>query len=192
MIDRKELLKDLQALLRKEIEPDLRARSELPEIEKELKAEFEKAKKAKRTAQNYTDWRSDYITQIGVAWVLSTVFIRFLEDNRLIDPPRLSGHSSAAGAESESRLQRARDERDIYVQANPEHSFRQYILSIVDDLATLSGGKEVFGKNNLIHQQRDWLSNDAAKASLQRFVNAGKGQKASLEDARKRLEQLGG
>jgi len=164
MIDRKELLKDLQALLRKEIEPDLRARSELPEIEKELKAEFEKAKKAKRTAQNYTDWRSDYITQIGVAWVLSTVFIRFLEDNRLIDPPRLSGHSSAAGAESESRLQRARDERDIYVQANPEHSFRQYILSIVDDLATLSGGKEVFGKNNLIHQQRDWLSNDAAKA----------------------------
>ena len=32
---------------------------------------------------------------------------------------------------------------------------------------------------------------EAAKASLQRFVVAGKGQKASLEDARKRLEQLG-
>ena len=32
---------------------------------------------------------------------------------------------------------------------------------------------------------------DAAKASLQRFVAAGKGQKSSLEDARKRLAQLG-
>jgi tetratricopeptide (TPR) repeat protein len=31
---------------------------------------------------------------------------------------------------------------------------------------------------------------DAARASLQRFVDAGKGQKASLEDARKRLAQL--
>jgi tetratricopeptide (TPR) repeat protein len=33
---------------------------------------------------------------------------------------------------------------------------------------------------------------DAAKASYQAFVSAGKGQKASLDDARKRLEQLGG
>ena len=32
---------------------------------------------------------------------------------------------------------------------------------------------------------------DAAKASFTRFIAAGKGQKASLEDARKRLEQLG-
>ncbi len=178
MLDRKKLLSDLQTLLRKEIEPDLRQRSELPEIERELKAEFEKAKKAKRTALNYTDWRSDYITQIGVAWVLSCVFIRFLEDNRLVDPPRLSGPTGVVSGQSsvfseeidnrqlktENSLQRARDERDIYVQANPEHSFRQYILSVVDDLATLSGGKEVFGKNNLIHQQRGWLSNDAGKA----------------------------
>lgn len=34
--------------------------------------------------------------------------------------------------------------------------------------------------------------NDAAKVALNRFVAAGKGQKASLEDARKRLQQLGG
>lgn len=33
---------------------------------------------------------------------------------------------------------------------------------------------------------------DEAKAAYQRFVSAGKGQKASLDDARKRLEQLGG
>jgi tetratricopeptide (TPR) repeat protein len=33
---------------------------------------------------------------------------------------------------------------------------------------------------------------DEAKAAYTRFVTAGKGQKAALEDARKRLEQLGG
>lgn len=33
---------------------------------------------------------------------------------------------------------------------------------------------------------------DAARASLRSFVEAGKGQKAALEDARKRLAQLGG
>jgi len=32
---------------------------------------------------------------------------------------------------------------------------------------------------------------DAARASFQRFVAAGKGQKASLDDAKKRLAQLG-
>lgn len=174
MIDRKKLLADLQSLLRKEIEPDLRKRSDLPEIAAALKAEFDKAKKAKRTAMNYTDWRADTITQIGVAWVLSCVFIRFMEDNRLIDPPKLSGQSSVISGQSEktdnrklttdnSRLQRARDEYDLHIQSNPEHSFRQYILSVIDDLAKLPGGKEVFGKNNIIHQHRDWLSNDAAK-----------------------------
>lgn len=162
MIDRKKLLADLQSLLRKEIEPDLRKRSDLPEIAAALKAEFDKAKKAKRTAMNYTDWRADTITQIGVAWVLSCVFIRFLEDNRLVDPPRLSGPTKTG--ETHSALQRARDEYDLHIQSNPEHSFRQYILSVIDDLAKLPGGKEVFGKNNIIHQHRDWLSNDAAKS----------------------------
>jgi len=34
--------------------------------------------------------------------------------------------------------------------------------------------------------------NDAAKVAFKSFVAAGKGQKSSMEDARKRIEQLGG
>ena len=162
MIDRKQLLSELQSLLTKTIEPDLRERSDLPEIAAALTAEFETAKKAERTALNYTDWRSDYITQIGVSWVLSCVFIRFLEDNRLIDPPKLSGPAKSDG-DSQTSLQRARDEYDLYIKANPTHSFREYILSVVDQLAKLPGVSDVFGDKNIIHQQRDWLSNDAAK-----------------------------
>jgi hypothetical protein len=46
-----------------------------------------------------------------VAWVLSGVFVHFLEDNRLIEPPRISGLLHGAG--QDAGLQRARDEREI-------------------------------------------------------------------------------
>ena len=111
MINRQALLSDLQALL-KRLEADLLERSEsaeVPEVGKTLRADYEDAKKAERTAQNYEDWRSDYLTQAAAAWVLSSVFVRFLEDNRLIDPPRIAGPT---GKDAENRLQRARDEAE--------------------------------------------------------------------------------
>ena len=104
MIDRTQLLADLQAVLRT-LEADLLERSEeMPEVRGALTGEHQRARKADRTAQSYGDWRSDYITQIAAAWVLSCVFVRFLEDNRLVDPPRIAGHGE--------RLSRARDEHD--------------------------------------------------------------------------------
>ncbi|MFN9877705.1 MAG: hypothetical protein ACK557_04440, partial [Planctomycetota bacterium] len=85
MINRKSLLTDLQKLL-KRLEADLLERSdsaEVPDVKTRLKAEYERAKKANRTGQNYEAWRTDAITQAAAAWVLSAVFVRFLEDNRL-------------------------------------------------------------------------------------------------------------
>jgi hypothetical protein len=99
MIDRTALLKDLQALL-KRLEADLLQRSEsaeVPDVGRTLRGEYERAKQAERTAANYEDWRSDAITQAAAAWVLSCVFVRFLEDNHLVEPPKISGvtgHSS--------------------------------------------------------------------------------------------------
>ncbi|MFN9040667.1 MAG: hypothetical protein ACK5YO_30535, partial [Planctomyces sp.] len=93
MINRQTLLTDLQRLLQR-LEADLLERSESTEIVRvgeALRQEYEQAKAAARTAQNYEDWRSDTITQHAAAWVLSCVFIRYLEDNRLLDPPRLAG-----------------------------------------------------------------------------------------------------
>jgi hypothetical protein len=113
MINRQRLLNDLQGLLRS-LEADLQERSEsaeVAEVPAALKDEYERAKKAERTALNYEDWRSDYITQIAAAWVLSCVFSRFLEDNQLVDPPKLSGQSSVVSGQSQSRLQRARSMR---------------------------------------------------------------------------------
>ena len=142
MIDRQALLKDLQGLLRT-LEADLLERSEsaeVPEVPAALNEEYTKAKEAERTAHNYEDWRSDYVTQIAAAWVLSCVFARFLEDNQLVDPPKLSGPTGAVSgqlsavskeggarrsseaesrsltADSSSRLERARDEHTMFFQ----------------------------------------------------------------------------
>jgi len=124
MIDRRKLLFDLQALLRT-VEGDLRARSEdagLPEVSGWLKAEYESAKKAGRTAQTLKSWVDDFVTQVAAAWVLSCVFVRYLEDNALVDPPRIAGparfneDTNAGGGQS--RLKRARDEYDHWVQKN--------------------------------------------------------------------------
>jgi len=165
MIDRHELLKDLQGLLRT-LEADLLERSEsaeVPEVPAALKAEYEKAKKAERTALNYEDWRSDYITQIAAAWVLSCVFARFLEDNQLVDPPKLAGPGG--------RLDRARDEHTIFFQDRERatQTDREYLLHVFGELGKLPGAMEIFGEHNPVWQPPNWLGPDAARALLRFF-----------------------
>src|SRR5262249_36778283 len=104
MIHRPTLLTDLQSLL-KTVEADLLERSESPEVPAiglKLREEYASAQKANRTAQSFEEWRSDAITQVAAAWVLSCVFVRFLEDNGLVDTPKIAGPGE--------RLKRARDE----------------------------------------------------------------------------------
>src|SRR5690349_4581893 len=117
MIDRQQLLHDLRPFL-KEVEDDLRARcDEVPQIDADLKREYEEARAADRTGATYEEWRADLVTQVAAAWVLSCVFVRFLEDNALIEPARISGPLHGAG--SSGSLQRARDEREAYFRSHP-------------------------------------------------------------------------
>lgn len=163
MIDRQQLLSDLQALL-KRLEADLLERSEsaeVPDVGQTLRSEYERAKAAERTAQNYEDWRNDYLTQTAAAWVLSCVFVRFLEDNTLIDPPKIAGPNE--------RLQRARDEHELYFREHPTETDREYLLAVFDELAKLPGTKDVFGEHNPIRELPNWLSGDAAGELLRFF-----------------------
>jgi len=163
MIDRAALLADLQALL-KRLEADLLERSEsneVPDVGRTLRTEYKRAKDAERTAANYEDWRSDAITQAAAAWVLSCVFVRFLEDNQLIDPPKIAG--------PKERLQRARDEHEIYFREHPTETDREYLLTVFDELAELPGAKDVFGEHNPIRELPNWLSGDAAGEMLRFF-----------------------
>jgi hypothetical protein len=172
MINRQQLLADLQKFLQR-IEADLLERSEsteVPEVPAALHAEYEKAAKAERTAQNYEDWRTDTITQAAAAWVLSCVFVRFLEDNSLIDPPKIAGPGE--------RLARARDEHELYFRSHPQHTDREYLLSIFAELAKLPGTRDIFGEHNAINDLPNWLSGDAAGELLNFFqkIDASTGE----------------
>jgi hypothetical protein len=156
MIERKRLLGDLQTLL-KGIEADLLERSgssEVAEVGRRLREEYAAAQAAARTAQSFEEWRSDQITQVAAAWVLSCVFVRFLEDNELIATPKIAGPGE--------RLRWARDEHELYFRAHPTLTDREYLLSVFDDLARFSATKDVFGPHNPVRDLPNWLSGDAA------------------------------
>jgi hypothetical protein len=130
--------------LLKRLEADIRNRCEANrDIDARLRAEYERARSASRTAQAYEVWREDYITQVAVAWILACVFVRFLEDNRLIDTVWLAGPGD--------RLRLARDQHEIYFQSNPAHSDREYLEHVFQEVAKLPSMRELLdGSHNPI------------------------------------------
>ena len=136
MIDRDPLLADLRRL-RADIEDDLQARCrEHPGLEAHLRGVHRKAVAHERTAETYDSWRDEHLTQVAVAWILGCVFVRFLEDNALVDPPRLSGPGG--------RRQRALDEHTLYFRAHPEESDRDYLLHVFRAVAALPVADRIF------------------------------------------------
>ena len=138
MVDRERLLGDLRHL-RADLEDDLRVRcEEESELDVFLRAEHERAVDGRRTALGYAAWRGDYLTQVAVAWILGCVFVRFLEDNGLVDPPRLSGRGE--------RRRRALDEHTLYFQRRPTDSDRDYLLRVFHTVAALPVAGQFFDK----------------------------------------------
>ncbi|GLZ41162.1 BREX-2 system adenine-specific DNA-methyltransferase PglX [Actinokineospora sp. NBRC 105648] len=125
-VDQRALLADLrkQVVL---LEDDLRGRSEEAEFAEPLVKEYKTAFDAKRTAATYESWRDERVTQVAVAWVLGTVFVRFCEDNRLIDDPYLAGPGE--------RLTDAEDRHEAYFRANPAKNDRDWIVEAFNHLA---------------------------------------------------------
>ena len=126
--DRAGLVSDLKALVAR-LEDDIRARiGEVPELRAYLADEHRKAADAQRTAMSVEEWREGEITQAAVAWVLACVFVRFLEDNGLIDSPLISG----AG----DRRTAALGHREEHFREHPEHSDREYLESVFERVAS--------------------------------------------------------
>ena len=125
-----DLLKDLQKWVTR-FEGDLRERcKEMPELEARLKGQYDTAREAKRTAHPYGTWRDDALTQSAVAWVLSCTFVRFLEDNDLLETPFLSGPGELRDIAGEARAS--------YFNENPAHSDDDYLRhSETDDQETI-------------------------------------------------------
>ncbi|MFC5958384.1 BREX-2 system adenine-specific DNA-methyltransferase PglX [Streptomyces pratens] len=120
-VDPQALLKDLKRQVTA-LEEDLRARTEsVDEIRDRLKAEYGHAREARRTAATYGAWRDERVTQSAAAWVLACVFVRFCEDNGLIDEPFIAGPGE--------RLAEAEARHEVYFRENPTKNNRDWLFA---------------------------------------------------------------
>ena len=157
MIDSPLLLKHLQARV-VALQDDLRARAASePAVDRALREEYAAARQAQRTADTFESWREDPVTQAAVAWVLGTVFVRFLEDNGLIDA-WISGPGD--------RRKFALDRHAAYFEQHPLETDREYLLHVFGTVGQLPAGRDVFdpAHNPL---WRITPSGDAAQALLE-------------------------
>jgi hypothetical protein len=173
-VDQKRLLKDCQKQLR-QLEADLKVQViEMAELDASLRAEHSEARAAGRVGDAFEIWRGEQITQGAVHWVLACVFVRFLEDNRLIDP-RLAGDGDA-GLLAEAAEQ-------TYYASNPTHHERNWLLEVFRQVAALPGGRALFDE---AHNPafRFPLSPDASKQLLRfwREIDATSGALAHSFD----------
>ncbi|MFV2102965.1 BREX-2 system adenine-specific DNA-methyltransferase PglX [Micromonospora sp. LOL_024] len=154
MVDRKLLLSDLQKQV-KNLEKDLREQAEtVGEVRSRLRGEYDHAFKVGRTAATWTAWRDERVTQVAVAWVLGTVFVRFCEDNDLLPDPYLAGPGDRLVLAEEAEAQFFRD--------RPEETLRGWMEQGFDAIASTQAGKSLFDKrHNPLYQIP--LSHDEAK-----------------------------
>lgn len=155
MINAPQLLADLTRLL-KRLEDDLRQRiAEVAELKASLQAEWQAARDADRTAETFESWADQVITQAGVHWLLSCVFLRFVEDNELVERPWLGGTPDSG------RLALARDRHEAYFREKPLESDRDYLLAAFREAGALPGLHTFFDEaHNPVF--RLGLSGDAA------------------------------
>ncbi|MCX5245603.1 BREX-2 system adenine-specific DNA-methyltransferase PglX [Streptomyces sp. NBC_00201] len=155
MIDRKALLNDLKQQV-KAVETDLgRQVKALGDVGARLKSEYDQARKLGRTAATWTSWLDDRVTQVAVAWVLGTVFVRFCEDNRLIPEPYLTGPDGDRRELAESRY-------DAYVESDEDPTYRGWLEKAFEELGQGQAGRLLFDqRHNPLYQVP--LSHDGAR-----------------------------
>jgi hypothetical protein len=165
-MNRQLLVADLQQIVRDLVE-DLHVRLDEDKASHAVvHGEFETAKKAGRTDQGWEAFREDYLTQVAVAWVLSTVFVRFVEDNQLCDEPWLAG--------SGLRLQQARDRYTAWIKQHPRDTDREYLLHVFESVAKLPGLQALLGKDGHSFVWRVGPTADGAR-ELREFWNRAEG-----------------
>ncbi|MGW6782657.1 BREX-2 system adenine-specific DNA-methyltransferase PglX [Streptomyces sp. NPDC054987] len=155
MIDRKALLEDLKKQV-KAVETDLGKQVKaVTEVGTRLRAEYEQARKLGRTAATWNSWLDERVTQVAVAWVLGTVFVRFCEDNELIPEPYLT-------APDPDRRDLALARYEEYVAKDPDPTFRGWLERVFADLGAGQAGRLLFDrKHNPLFQIP--LSHDGAR-----------------------------
>ena len=153
------LLKGLRPVLNV-LDADLLSRAKDPGVEAGLTAGWEREKTAGRTAANFTLWCRRRTAQVSIAWVLSVVFVRTLEDRGFLARRRIAG----PGAE---------DSEQQFTALAPFLTPRDYLLMVFGELAKLPSAFDLFdARHNPV-----WVlapSADVARQLLDFFRHPGK------------------
>ncbi|MER2527662.1 MAG: BREX-2 system adenine-specific DNA-methyltransferase PglX [Candidatus Competibacter denitrificans] len=135
MIDRLKLLADLKPLVRA-LEADLRdAFKKTGDYRQCLQADWEAARAAGRTAEALEVWAEAQFTQSAVAWVLACLFVRFCEDNGLLDAPLIAGTDDLG--------QSAAMRQEAFYLKNPTASDNDYLRDVFATAAQYPGLDDV-------------------------------------------------
>lgn len=141
MIDRKALLDDLKKQVTAAENDLARQVPAVPEVAGRLRAEYDLARKLGRTAATWQSWLDERITQVAVAWILGTVFVRFCEDNGLIPDPYLT-------APETSRRELAEARYDAYVDEDPDPTYRGWLERAFAELGSGQAGRLLFDRRH--------------------------------------------
>ncbi|MET8974379.1 BREX-2 system adenine-specific DNA-methyltransferase PglX [Streptomyces sp. NPDC004539] len=124
-----------------------------------LRAEYDQAFKLGRTGATWSAWLDERVTQVAVAWVLGTVFVRFCEDNLLIPEPYLTGPDTERRELAEARYQQ-------YVAEDPDPTYRGWLERAFTELGSGQAGKLLFDpRRNPLYQIP--VSHDGARALVE-------------------------
>ncbi len=143
MINSSALLADLKGQL-KVLQADLKQRAEDPSNPwgARLKEEYAEAFRRERTGWSWVDWRDNEVDQAAVAWIISTTFLRFCEDNDLLVGAKIDGLPTAIGwiAGPGDRVQRAEENLTAYFRDNPILNRRHWLQQGFTVLAAQPAG----------------------------------------------------
>jgi hypothetical protein len=152
------LLADLKKWVTR-FEDDLRQQcKDIPELDARLQEQYQTAKEGGRTAFSYTVWRDGELTQSAVGWVLGCVFVRFLEDNDLLERTFLSGPGEHRDIADETRA--------AWFRENRTASDNDYLAHVMREVGKLPGMADLMdARHNALWNAA--ISPDAAKAFIE-------------------------
>lgn len=144
MIDAKALTADARRLVL-EVEDDLRdVLARTRELSESWHEEHRRALRGNRTSADFASWRDDHLTQVAVSWVLTTVFVRFLEDNDLVEPRWILGSGDRAGE--------ALDAERAYFREHPLDTATHWLRSAIDYLKKLPATAQLVDEHAPLRQ----------------------------------------
>ena len=136
---------------------DMRIRlAEDPDATARWKVTHAALKETQRTGATWSDWQEDQLTQAAVGWVLTSVFVRFCEDNDLLGDHR----RWLSGVDADGR-RRAVEEQDRFFSANLDQGFRGYLRHAFAQLERSPATAALVGEHAGMHIAEP--SDDAAQ-----------------------------